>query len=301
MSIRVPICAQLTCPLLKLICSTCHSASSTTSPVERQLILDLLAAEAALDEYQSAKVEKMALQNLARKHEALGANILAAERLKHQSYMNHSLGSARYAEPCIVPVKHSSSQVLQQPPQVSDDGTPSASYGKMLQGVSPFWRSSLLRRAGLNPSQAIHPEINKKGQPPSTTAKAQEEDEDLSKEETTARRRQLKCWDVSISFPSKLFDMLQDAEREGHAHIISFLPDGKAFMIHKPEALAHDVLPKYFRTSRLSSLQKQLSLYGFKRIRSGKDLGAIQHEFFQRDCRKLVANIKRKKQRVPED
>ena len=103
------------------------------------------------------------------------------------------------------------------------------------------------------------------------------------------------------AFPTKLFIMLDEAEKEGHADIISFHPDGKAFMIHKPEALAQEVLPKYFRTSRLSSLQKQLSLYGFKRTRSGKDIGAIRHEFFQRDCRKLVGNIKRKKQRVPED
>lgn len=105
-------------------------------------------------------------------------------------------------------------------------------------------------------------------------------------------------WDGSLCFPSKLFAMLEEAEREGHSDMISFLPNGKVFMIHKPKLFARSVLPKYFRTDRLSSFQKQLSLYGFKRVKFGAiaDYGAYQHKFFRRDDKKLVAKIERKRQ-----
>lgn len=122
----------------------------------------------------------------------------------------------------------------------------------------------------------------------------------VNQQEAQPRRRETKCWDVAVSFPSKLFNILEQAETEGFADLISFLPDGKAFMIHKPDEFSTEILPKYFKTRRLSSFQKQLSLYGFKRLRHGADVvGAFHHEFFQRDDKKLVAKIQRKKQRVP--
>lgn len=90
--------------------------------------------------------------------------------------------------------------------------------------------------------------------------------------------------------------MLQEAEAKGFEKIIAFLPHGKSFMIHRPKAFAEQVLPKYFSTNRLNSFQKQLSLYGFKRKYGGHDHGAIFHDFFQREDKKLVAKINRRKQ-----
>lgn len=114
------------------------------------------------------------------------------------------------------------------------------------------------------------------------------------------RRRPKKCSATAVSFPAKLFNMLKDAEAHGHDDVISFLPHGKAFMIHKPEKFAQDIMPKYFKTGRLSSFHRQLNLYGFKRNTFGQDVGAFYHEYFQRDDQKLVAKIQRKKQRVPD-
>lgn len=114
------------------------------------------------------------------------------------------------------------------------------------------------------------------------------------------RRRPKRCSANAVSFPAKLFNMLKEAEAHGHDDVISFLPHGKAFMIHKPEEFAQEIMPKYFKTGRLSSFHRQLNLYGFKRNTFGQDVGAFHHEYFQRDDQKLVAKIQRKKQRVPD-
>lgn len=100
-----------------------------------------------------------------------------------------------------------------------------------------------------------------------------------------------------VSFPSKLFIMLNKAEDDGYSDIVSFLPNGDGFMIHKPKVFAREIMPRFFKTSRFTSFQKQLSLYGFKRSRHGIDVGAIRHEHFRRDNQKLVAKIQRPKPR----
>jgi len=57
------------------------------------------------------------------------------------------------------------------------------------------------------------------------------------------------------------------------------MPHGRAFHVHLPEKFVVDVMPKYFRHTRLSSFQRQLSLYGFTRLaRKGPDRGAYYHE-----------------------
>lgn len=114
------------------------------------------------------------------------------------------------------------------------------------------------------------------------------------------KRRPKKTSASAISFPTKLFKLLESASDEGFEDVISFLPHGKGFMIHKPERFSEEILPKCFKTGRLSSFHRQLNLYGFKRITYGADTGAFFHEHFNREDETVVAKIERKKQRVPE-
>jgi hypothetical protein len=69
-------------------------------------------------------------------------------------------------------------------------------------------------------------------------------------------------------FPEKLHRMLNDCVEKGEEDIISFFPHGRAFAIHHPERFAREVMPRYFKQSRLSSFQRQLNLYGTLRQRS---------------------------------
>jgi hypothetical protein len=41
-------------------------------------------------------------------------------------------------------------------------------------------------------------------------------------------------------------------------------------------------MPKYFRQSKLTSFQRQVNLYGFRRLTAGKDRGGYYHEMFLR-------------------
>merc|ERR1712151_1274906 len=60
-------------------------------------------------------------------------------------------------------------------------------------------------------------------------------------------------------FPHQLYSILENVE---HASTISWVFDGKAFSVYEPQKLEKEVMPLYFKTSKLKSLQKQLNIYG---------------------------------------
>jgi len=74
----------------------------------------------------------------------------------------------------------------------------------------------------------------------------------------------------STSFPMKLYDMLEKTEQEGLSHIVSWQPHGRAFVVRKPGDFRL-LLPQYFKLTKLASFQRQLNLYGFKRLTRGDD------------------------------
>jgi len=85
---------------------------------------------------------------------------------------------------------------------------------------------------------------------------------------------------VTVPFPTKLHVMLSKVEENGLAHIISWKSHGRCFVIHKPKEFVNEVMPTYFRQSKLTSFQRQLNLYGFSRITTGTDRGGYYHECF---------------------
>merc|ERR1712187_966115 len=92
-------------------------------------------------------------------------------------------------------------------------------------------------------------------------------------------------------FPEKLHRLLTEVEAAGRADVISFIANGQAFAIHQPDKFFKEIVPLYFRQSRLSSFKRQLNLYGFELINTGPARGGYYHELFVKDrpehCRRM--------------
>ena len=117
-------------------------------------------------------------------------------------------------------------------------------------------------------------------------------DEPSVKSSTSSKKK------PSESFPDKLHRILEDAEMEGNTHIIGFFAQGRAFAVHDPDIFVKVIMPRYLTTSRFSSFQRQLNLYGFRRIVE-RNISGFCHEHFLRGQKGLATLITRKKQRVP--
>jgi len=100
---------------------------------------------------------------------------------------------------------------------------------------------------------------------------------------------------VTEPFPEKLHRMLDYCEREGMSDVVSFFSHGRAFAIHKPRRFVAEVMPRFFRQTKLTSFQRQLNLYGFRRISQGIDNGGYYHELFLKGRPGLSVNMKRVK------
>jgi len=97
---------------------------------------------------------------------------------------------------------------------------------------------------------------------------------------------------VTQPFPEKLHTML---DNDDDPSIVTWLPHGRAFLVRKPAEFTAQIMPKYFRQTKLTSFQRQLNLYGFRRLTQGSDSGAYYHELFLRGRPQLCLRMQRQK------
>ena len=88
--------------------------------------------------------------------------------------------------------------------------------------------------------------------------------------------------------------MLEKVEKAGDAHIVSWLPHGTSFRVHKPNLFTQNIVPVYFKQKQYKSFQRQLHLYGFQRVSQGPEKGSYFHKNFVKDNRELSLQIDRK-------
>lgn len=104
--------------------------------------------------------------------------------------------------------------------------------------------------------------------------------------------------DSNLQFPWKLHVVLDQAERDGLSKIISWLPEGDAFMVHDKDAFADSLMPEYFHSKKFKTFQRNLNLWGFRTLTKNPNKGAIFHPDFLRSnpdrCR-LMKRIRIKK------
>ncbi|GKY95470.1 sequence-specific DNA binding [Mayamaea pseudoterrestris] len=97
------------------------------------------------------------------------------------------------------------------------------------------------------------------------------------------------------AFPSKLHFMIQEVEKDGSDGVISWLVHGRSFLVSDHQRFVKEILPFWFQMNHYSSFQRQLNMYGFKRITAGNDKGSYYHPLFLRGKEFLVSRIERVK------
>ena len=100
---------------------------------------------------------------------------------------------------------------------------------------------------------------------------------------------------VKTPFPVRLHNMLSGVEAQGLTHIVSWQPHGRSFLVHKSQEFTDHIMPQYFNQGKFASFQRQLNLYGFKRITRGPDTGSYYNELFLKGRPFLAQDIQRTK------
>jgi len=110
---------------------------------------------------------------------------------------------------------------------------------------------------------------------------------------------------AALSFPCKLYAMLEDAESRGFDNVINWQSGGKSFKVYQPEYFANHVMQDYFAQTKFKSFQRQLNIYGWKKVHHGINKGGYVHKFFVRGqpelCNKIARRSNSKDMNNPSD
>ncbi|KAI2498160.1 hypothetical protein MHU86_16358 [Fragilaria crotonensis] len=106
----------------------------------------------------------------------------------------------------------------------------------------------------------------------------------------TKRRRSKTDVDeyVPMTFPQKLMEILSNEE---NSDIISWLPNGRGFVIHNKKRFSAELMQKYFKKSKFTSFTRKLNRWNFARVTRGPETGAYYHDYFQRDNLRLCMQM----------
>ncbi|KAL9186612.1 hypothetical protein ACHAXT_005850, partial [Thalassiosira profunda] len=99
---------------------------------------------------------------------------------------------------------------------------------------------------------------------------------------------------VPQQFPRKLYDLLEAESGGAGSAYVHWSPTGRAFRIANAALFSALILPKHFKTNKLSSFQRNLNLYGF---RKGPD-STYCHPYFVRGNEEGLSQL-RKRPKAP--
>jgi len=96
-------------------------------------------------------------------------------------------------------------------------------------------------------------------------------------------------------FPMKLYDLLN--HENTNPLIMTWAHHGKSFLIVDIDKFTEAILPRVFNQTSFASFQRQLNLYGFKRVAKSSPPAerAYFHEMFSRDSAQSCMRIRRHK------
>lgn len=88
--------------------------------------------------------------------------------------------------------------------------------------------------------------------------------------------------------------VLEESERLGFADVISWQGDN-VFRVHNQKEFEQRIMTTYFKQTQYRSFQRQLNIYGFKRLKAGIDTGSYIHPFFVRGKADMCCFMRRTK------
>lgn len=103
---------------------------------------------------------------------------------------------------------------------------------------------------------------------------------------------------AALTFPEKMMNLMkyvEDRNKTDKDFCISWLPEGKAFVIYNIKEFTNSVIPKFFKASKFCSFTRKLYRWGFRQLNRG--IGPDEpiifgNEFFQRDDADLMVNMR---------
>ena len=116
---------------------------------------------------------------------------------------------------------------------------------------------------------------------------------------------------ATLKFPEKLFRLISDASKSTRIYfvsdsgkfqdkkgvearnIIAWQEHGRSFIIRHQKLFEKYLLGKYFKTTKYRTFQRQLNMYGFKRLTNERERGSYYHEKFLRSFPNLCSMINR--------
>jgi hypothetical protein len=94
----------------------------------------------------------------------------------------------------------------------------------------------------------------------------------------------------NLPFPLKLYDAIEISDPT----ILRWINNDTAFKIFDLARFESEVIPKYFSSFKMQSFQRQINLYGFRRLKNNADdFGGYAHPLFIRGHRDHIKDIRR--------
>ena len=218
--------------------------------------------------------------------------VRSSELIFFTSRHSHSVGSTTLFSSCIE-MKQKTNRKHHTPSNAMPGGKNknSKSSGKTTTAAAAKNGS---RRGGTNttPPGAIVPQAteSKDGAPTGTTTAAFNSSSNTNNNDTNATAS--RTVGQAMQFPWKLHEMLTMVNQTGQEDVVSWLPGGKGFKVHKKLEFCRDIMPVYFNSSKYKTFQRSLNLWGFESISKGADRGACFHPLFLQNQPDLCKNMK---------
>jgi hypothetical protein len=102
--------------------------------------------------------------------------------------------------------------------------------------------------------------------------------------------------DMFFLLPVQLMNLMEFADQQNKEECcVSWLPDGKSFIIRNPDEFTRQLVPKYFKATKFSSFTRKLYRWGFRQVNRGigpDDPIIFGNEHFQRDNAELMSKMR---------